>query len=142
MAILLFFLFTSYVKASEKPCEIVRVIDGDTIEIKNDIAPEGLKLSIRLEGIDTPEKAPKAKCRTEAEAGERATLFTKAAIKDAQARGALVICEYKKWDKFGGRILGDIKIDGNRLTDQLLEAGLARGYHGEKKKSWCELTRH
>lgn len=38
----------------------------------------------------------------------------------------------------GGRILGSIKLDGKDLAEQLVQAGLARPYAGDKKKSWCE----
>ena len=49
-----------------------------------------------------------------------------------------ITCEFVKHDKFGGRLLGNIYIDGVSLADILIKAGLAREYHGEKKKSWCD----
>mgnify|MGYP003334948626 FL=1 len=45
----------------------------------------------------------------------------------------------KKWDKYGGRVLGDLIIDDKRLSTRLLEAGFAVQYEGEKKvKDWCK----
>jgi endonuclease YncB( thermonuclease family) len=41
------------------------------------------------------------------------------------------------WDKFGGRVLGDLILDGQSLRAQLIANGLAREYYGEAKQSWC-----
>ena len=40
------------------------------------------------------------------------------------------------WDKFGGRVLGDLIIDGKSLRQLLLDNGYAREYYGDKKQSW------
>jgi len=57
-------LLLSATPAFSTPYEITRVIDGDTVEIAVDFLPSPLppKLSIRVMGIDTPEKAPRAQC--------------------------------------------------------------------------------
>ena len=64
----LFALLLSASPALAAPYEITRVIDGDTVEIAVDFLPSPLppKLSIRVMGIDTPEKAPRAQCDAEA----------------------------------------------------------------------------
>jgi len=41
------------------------------------------------------------------------------------------------WDKFGGRVLGDIIVDGVSLRNLLIKNGFAREYYGETKQSWC-----
>jgi endonuclease YncB( thermonuclease family) len=41
------------------------------------------------------------------------------------------------WDKFGGRVLGDIIVDGQSVRAGLIANGLAREYYGEAKQSWC-----
>ena len=40
------------------------------------------------------------------------------------------------WDKYGGRVLGDIIIDGQSLRKLLLDNGFAREYYGTKKELW------
>ena len=40
-------------------------------------------------------------------------------------------------DKFGGRVLGDILLDGQSLRAMLIQNGFAREYFGEAKQSWC-----
>jgi endonuclease YncB( thermonuclease family) len=116
--------------------KINRVIDGDTVEIAVDFLPAPLppKLSVRILGIDTPEKAPRAKCEAEAEKAKLAKWFTQRAIEEA---GRIDI-NFREWDKFAGRVLGLVFIDGQNLGDMLIKAGLARPYKGEAKSSWCE----
>lgn len=116
--------------------KINRVIDGDTVEIAVGFLPDPLppKLSIRVLGIDTPEKAPRAQCEAEAKKAAEASAFTKSAVAMAQS----VEIQIKSWDKYGGRVLGHVLLDGHSLSEMLIGAGLARPYKGEAKTSWCE----
>ena len=116
--------------------KINRIIDGDTVEIAVGFLPAPLppKLSIRVLGVDTPEKAPRAKCEAEAVLAAKASAFTK----DAVMKATTVDIQIKEWDKYGGRVLGYVILDGKNLSNLLIENGLARPYHGEAKSSWCE----
>ena len=129
-------LLLSASPALATPYEITRVIDGDTVEIAVDFLPSPLppKLSIRVMGIDTPEKAPRAQCNAEAALARKASAFTK----DAVAYALEVDIKILKWDKYGGRVLGDVYLDHQSLAQSLISAGLARPYKGDAKKSWCE----
>jgi len=114
---------------------ITRVIDGDTVAFKAEFLPSPLKseLALRIYGVDTPEKGAKAKCALEAEKGKQATQFTTQMIASAQHRQIMLM----GWDKYGGRVLGDVILDGKSLRGLLIQRGLARPYFGEAKKSWC-----
>ena len=116
--------------------KIIRVIDGDTVEFEAPflIDPLPKKLSIRVWGVDTPEKSFRAKCEKEAAMGAEATKFTKDLVANAKTTQISIY----QWDKFGGRVLGDVIIDGNSLTKMLLDKGYAREYYGDAKQSWCE----
>lgn len=116
--------------------KIMRVIDGDTVEFEAPFLVDPLpkKLSIRVWGVDTPEKSFRAKCEKEAAMGAEATKFTKDLVANAKTTQISIY----EWDKFGGRVLGDVIIDGNSLTKMLLDKGYAREYYGDAKKSWCE----
>jgi len=116
--------------------KVLRVIDGDTVEIEAPYLPKPLKpkLSIRVFGVDTPEKSFRGKCDKEKALGEAATKFTKKLVTEANK----IEIEIMKWDKFGGRVLGDVIIDGASLTALLISNGYAREYYGDKKQSWCE----
>lgn len=115
---------------------ITRVIDGDTVAFQANWLPEPLKkeLSIRVYGVDTPEKSFRAKCAKEADLGAAATEFTKHAVATSQHRQVILM----DWDKYGGRVLGDVLLDGKSLRNMLISKGYAREYYGEAKTSWCE----
>jgi len=133
--LLLFLYFTSLVYSQDLyDWEITRVLDGDTVEINVDFLPKelGNKLYVRVWGVDTPEKGWRAKSKHEGELGLKASEFTKQKIADAKDLKIQLIM----WDKFGGRVLGDVIIDGMSLRQLLLDNGYAREYYGTKKESW------
>ena len=115
--------------------EVTRVLDGDTIEYKADFLPAPLKpvLKIRVLGIDTPEKGHRAQCPEEAALALKASALTKQAVKEAKS----IQLQLEGWDKYGGRVLGYVLIDGKNLGDMLIAQGLARPYDGGTKSSWC-----
>ena len=116
--------------------QIVKVNDGDTVVIAAPYLPAPLKpqLAVRIYGVDTPEKGFRAKCPQEDARGQAATEFTKKAIA-ASAQRQVVLYD---WDKFGGRVLGDIILNGQSLRAALIKNGYAREYYGEAKQSWCQ----
>lgn len=115
--------------------KILRVVDGDTVEFEASFLPDPLpkKLKLRILGVDTPEKGHRAQCDKEANMGDQATALTKKLVLNATKKEIIL----KQWDKFGGRVLGDLILDGKSLKDSLIAAGLAREYYGDKKQSWC-----
>ena len=134
---LILILLASPVRAQEfyvyKP---VKITDGDTIKL--DVSKESplikkLGLSVRIKGIDTPEKAPKAKCDKENALGQQATKLTT----DLVGNKELLLSQVEN-DKYGGRIVANVKVGGVDIAQELLKKGLARVYNGEKKKSWCD----
>jgi endonuclease YncB( thermonuclease family) len=130
-------LLSSQVSAKERPLEVTRVIDGDTVEFKATfLIPElGDTLKIRLLGVDTPEKGKNAKCDKEEQMSLRAKLFTEQEI----SKGKKLTIDIKKWDKYGGRVLGYIYIDGQNLSEKLIKNGYAVSYYGKgNKNDWCK----
>lgn len=116
--------------------QIVKVSDGDTIVIAAPFLPAPLKpqLAVRIYGVDTPEKGGKAHCPSEAARGEQATQFTKKMVASGQKYQVILY----GWDKFGGRVLGDILVNGQSVRAGLIQNNLAREYYGEAKQSWCQ----
>ena len=115
--------------------QIIRVTDGDTVVIAAPFLPAPLKpeLAVRVYGVDTPEKGFRGQCDSEKQRGEAATVFTKSLINASQQRQVILY----GWDKFGGRVLGDIILNGQSLRSQLIANGFAREYYGDAKQSWC-----
>ena len=116
--------------------KIIRVSDGDTVVIAAPYLPEPLKpeLAVRVYGVDTPEKGHRAQCPQEAAAAEKASEYTKTLIKNGRTFQVTLY----SWDKFGGRVLGDIIVDGQSIRAGLIKNGHAREYYGDKKQSWCQ----
>ncbi len=114
---------------------IIRVVDGDTVVVPAPYLPAPLKpqLYLRIYGVDTPEKGSLAKCEAEKSKGYAASKFTTLAVNNAKYHQIT----FRWWDKYGGRVLGDIILDGKSLRDLLISNGHAREYYGSKKTSWC-----
>ena len=114
--------------------KVIRVLDGDTVEVRVDFLPAelGSKLLVRVWGVDTPEKGWRAKSDHEKKMGAEASAYTKQLVTNAKDIKIKVL----SWDKYGGRLLGDVIIDGESLRQLLLENKYAREYYGNKKESW------
>ena len=114
---------------------IVRAIDGDTIVIAAPYLPAPLKpeLGVRIFGVDTPQKSFRAKCDIEKQRGEQSSVFVKNLITSTKKHQVVLY----DWDKFGGRVLGDMLFDGVSLRELLIKNGFARAYFGDAKQSWC-----
>lgn len=115
--------------------QVVRVSDGDTVVIAAPFLPQPLKpeLAIRVYGVDTPEKGHRAQCASEDQRGQAASAFTKNAVAKSVKHQVVLY----GWDKFGGRVLGDMILDGQSLRAMLIANGFAREYYGDAKQSWC-----
>jgi micrococcal nuclease len=112
----------------------IRNYDGDTITFN---LPElhpiiGEKISIRVNGIDTPEI--RGKCEKEKYDAKQAKEMVADILKDAEQ---IVLRNMERGKYF--RIAADVIVDGENLGDMLIEAGMAVRYDGGKKnKNWCE----
>jgi endonuclease YncB( thermonuclease family) len=115
--------------------QVLRVSDGDTIVISAPFLPAPLKpeLAVRIFGVDTPEKGHRAQCPQEDQRAQLASKYTTQLI----AQGGRIQVTLYGWDKFGGRVLGDIIVNGQSVRQGLIANGLAREYYGDAKQSWC-----
>jgi endonuclease YncB( thermonuclease family) len=135
-------LAMAQVKAPKEPkgvtydAQIIKVSDGDTIVIAAPFLPAPLKpqLAVRIYGVDTPEKGHRAQCPQEAQRAEMASAWTTQLIRSSTKHQVILY----KWDKFGGRVIGDIVVNGQSVRHGLIANGLAREYYGEAKQSWCQ----
>lgn len=116
--------------------KILKVLDGDTIKVLFDGLPKELQeVSIRTYGVDTPEHGFRAKCEAEKQLADQAEQFTKSLIDN----GKKVRFRIHGYDKYGGRVLADVFIDDKSLSQELIKAGYAVEYYGEKKNPpWCK----
>lgn len=114
---------------------ILRATDGDTVVVEALWVPAPMKkeIAVRIFGVDTPEKGFRAKCPAEDAKGQAASAFTKDLVYKSTKKQFVLY----DWDKYGGRVLGDILFDGKSLREQLIANGYARAYFGDAKQSWC-----
>ena len=107
--------------------------DGDTCYVIAPTLPEPLqKMSVRILGIDTPEM--RAECAEEKKLALKGREFANRMFRAAEK----IEFANLKWDKYGGRILADVYLDGKLYKDEIINAGLAKPYDGGTKESWCD----
>ena len=118
----------------EYKVKVVRVIDGDTVDVDIDLG-FGIwlrKERVRIMGIDTPES------RTRDKVEKKFGLASKAKLKELLKDGAILKTQVSKKGedmkgKFG-RILGDFILDdGRKVTEVLIDEGHAVAYFGGSK---------
>ncbi len=129
-------LFPQYCISANTYSEIsiVRVNDGDNIVMDIEVWSKLTKrVSVRIDGIDTPESDWRAKCEEEKEAGIRAWSYLLSLTYNAKVITLTDIDE----GKFVGRILGLVLIDGQNVAGLLIDAGHAVAYNGQSKPDWC-----
>ena len=110
--------------------DVVRVLDGDTIEISAQVWL-GLRLTshVRIRGIDTPEI--RGEC-----ASEKA-MAAQARERLAHLAGASISIAHIADDKYAGRVIADAATaDGTDLKEAMLATGLARPYDGGTRGDW------
>lgn len=114
------------------PVEILRVVDGDTVEVKARVwLDQWIVTRVRLRGIDAPER--QARCAAEAERGEAARRHLVALAGEGQA----FLADLGR-DKYGGRVLGRlVGPDGRDIGGRMLADGHARTYDGRRRQGWC-----
>jgi|TARA_R110000803_G_scaffold44216_2_gene93672 micrococcal nuclease len=118
-------------------CVLVRVVDGDTIDINLDLG-FGVwlfKQRVRLMGIDTPES------RTRNLAEKELGLASKARLVELLDVPEFTIITHKDGRGKFGRILGEPEVDHPtygkiNICDRMMEEGHARSYYGGKKIAW------
>jgi micrococcal nuclease len=124
-------------KTASAAITVTRVKDGDTFEIAAPWSPfPKLEWSVRVLGIDTPEKGYLAKCQREKDRALQASDMARDLIAKS---GNEVTLSRVKHDKYGGRFDADVTLkDGTSYAKALLDAGLAKQYNGNgPKPNWC-----
>lgn len=114
--------------APQADCRVLRVIDGDTVQIR---CPGRGITSARITGYDTPELFS-PHCNAELRLALRATWLLRrmiwSATEIAIARGGS--------DRYG-RALIALSVDGESAGRRIIAAGLARPYDGGRRAGWC-----
>ena len=102
---------------SNKTFKVLKVVDGDTIQIDYN----GKKEKVRMIGIDTPESVHPDETRNN-ENGKIASEYTKKLLTDKEVTLELDVQERDKY----GRILAYVYLNGKMINKKLLEDGYAQ----------------
>ena len=107
------------------PCELIRVVDGDTLEawIQLDFGVK-LEAKLRLEGIDTPEIHTVKTNTEEYKLGLKAKEFVEARFK-TQGNKFYIETSGKRPGKYGRFVVNVLMPSGDYLDALLLKAGHA-----------------
>ena len=116
-------------------CVIIRVVDGDTVDVDIDLG-FGIwlkKQRIRLFGVDTPES------RTRDLEEKKYGLLAKEFVKSYLQKDSEQILQTKT-DERGkfGRILGEFVADDTTVNQLLIDTHNAVAYHGQSKEDIAE----
>ena len=123
----------------EYKAKLVRVIDGDTIDVDIDLGFKVFlqKERVRLFGINTPES------RTRNLEEKKLGLASKARLKELLPKTFMLVTHKDGKGKFG-RILGEPIVDHPEfgkinICNKMVEEGHARVYTGGTKVPWIKL---
>jgi len=111
--------------------EVTSIYDGDTFRctIKGVHPLIGNRIGIRVNGVDTPEMRDK---RPEIKAlAQKAKQYTVGKLRAAKV---VELRNVQRGKYF--RIVADVYIDGENLTEGLIGAGLGKKYDGGTKEGW------
>jgi len=116
----------------------IRNYDADTVtfDIPNTHPLIGKSISVRVYGIDTPEKRGSGAC--EKEVARTAQKLTENLLRHAKRIDLLDVGRDKYF-----RVLARVRFDGKDLSETLLKNGLAYPYFGKtkEKRDWCKVAK-
>jgi endonuclease YncB( thermonuclease family) len=112
--------------------EVTSIYDGDTFRVNIKGYPDivGKRMSIRVNGIDTPEM--RGKCQKEKDLARKEKQFT---VSKLRAAKKIELRNMQRGKYF--RIAADVYIDNKNLTTMLINKKLGVKYDGGSKVSWC-----
>ena len=109
---------------------VVSVYDGDTLTVDADPWP-GLtaRTKVRVAGVDTPEV--RGECQAEKDLAVRARDFVRSTV------GAQVQLTDVRLGKYAGRVVAEVWVNEQKLSDLLIAENLGRPYRGGRREGWC-----
>lgn len=119
-------------------CQVCGVYDGDTITVLYLVQNTPFKINLRMEGIDAPE------IRSKRELEQKAATAVKKWLQNRIAEQKTWYFIPKKWDKYGGRVVGTLHSKKNKtalnkalsVNQEMIDMGIVKTYKGRKKVEW------
>lgn len=119
----------------EYRCKIVRVVDGDTVDIDIDLGFGVWLLDerVRIEGIDAPES------RTSDKVEKVFGLLAKEWLQERLPEGSITVLSSREFKGKFGRILGDFVLATGPVSQLMIKERLAVPYFGQSKEQIQDL---
>lgn len=136
----LLLLITSALHAEPIAPSQIRIMDGDTIAVRD--------IKYRLVGFDTPETGDRARCTSENELGQRATLRLRALVYAGHLDLQPIACSCRPGTEGTracnyGRSCARLNVNGEDVGDILIREKLAHVYicsadRCPRRLPWCQ----
>lgn len=111
--------------------KVLKCIDGDSLEVSINLGWNVTQVfRIRIDSVDTKEIHG-----TEKKKGLEAKEKLKKLIENKE----ILLKQAKDNDKYG-RLLAEVYFNDMLISDWLIQEGLGKEYHGEKKVKFCTLS--
>jgi len=120
---------TTFAYGDVKISKVISVYDGDTLRVNIDSFPDiiGKNIRIRIKGIDAPEI--KGKCQKEIDLAIMARDYLRNAINKSNQ---IELRNIERGKYF--RIVGELYVNGENISEELLRKNLVQQYKTKKKK--------
>lgn len=112
--------------------KVMRVVDGDTYDCQFYYGLKIMRMKVRVMGLDTPEKKGN---ELEKKASEVVSKYVK---KYMERYSDMVKIRIKRWDKYGGRVVGEVWVNKVNVCQHLVEKKFGKEYDGGKKEVWTK----
>ena len=123
-------------RGNRLPCRILRVIDGDTVDLVTDAFPviQGMhRFRCRLAGIDAPEHKPLKSKPNRLEEIAAAHRSTEALDRRQKETNGVLLVDFQGADKYGRLLVILYDVNEESINQWLIREGYAVAYDGGKK---------
>jgi micrococcal nuclease len=109
---------------------VLAIYDGDTLTAE---VPELGRTSVRVLGLDCPERGWRARCEAERQAADAARV---AAVELLRSGEPVTLTEADRRDRYG-RLLARVWVGDRSLSETLIDAGHCKRYGRRSAAAWC-----
>ena len=125
-----------------KMVKVLRVVDGDTVDIALHYEETGkiFQHRVRLYGIDTPEKRPALSNENRDKEIAASKQSSAALMQKLKENDNLVVAHFYKPDKYGRLLCTFYDKEGDNINNWMIQSGFAYEYFGKTKKKFSQAS--
>ena len=125
-----------------KMVKVLRVVDGDTVDIALHYEETGkiFQHRVRLYGIDTPEKRPSLSNENRDKEIAASKKSSESLTQKLKENDNLVVAHFYKPDKYGRLLCTFYDKQGDNINNWMIQSGFAYEYFGKTKKKFSQIV--